>query len=46
MGPFQNSFLAGRGTSEKILIVQEMVHTLMNLNPLRKGGSMILKLEI
>lgn len=44
VGPFQNSFLAGRGTSDNILITQEVVHSLVNLKG-RRGG-MILKLDI
>lgn len=44
VGPFQNSFLAGRGTSDNILITQEVVHSLVNLKGQR--GGMILKLDI
>ena len=44
IGPYQNSFLAGRSTSDNILVVQELVHTMMNLKG--RKGSMILKLDI
>ena len=44
IGPYQNSFLASRSTSDNILVVQELVHTMMNLKG--KKGSMILKLDI
>lgn len=44
LGPYHNTFLAGRSTANNILLVQEMVHSLMNLKG--KRGSMILKLDI
>lgn len=44
IGPFQSSFLTGRGTGENIFITQEVVHTLMK----RKGrlGGMVLKIDL
>lgn len=44
VGPFQIRFLAGRGTSDNILIMHEVVHSLVNLNG--QWGGMILKLDI
>ncbi|KAE8709980.1 hypothetical protein F3Y22_tig00110328pilonHSYRG01025 [Hibiscus syriacus] len=42
--PYQNNFLAGRSTTDNILVVQEAVHNLMNL-PGRKGA-VILKTDL
>ncbi|OMO84846.1 reverse transcriptase [Corchorus capsularis] len=44
IGPFQNSFLAGRSTTDNILITQEIVHTLSNLKG--RKGAMILKIDL
>lgn len=44
VGPFQNSFLAGRSPYDNMILTQEVVHSLMSLKG-RKGG-MILKLDI
>nr|WMB96901.1 reverse transcriptase [Solanum melongena]WMB97091.1 reverse transcriptase [Solanum aethiopicum] len=37
VGPFQNSFLAGRSTADNILVTQEEIHSLMNRKG-RQGG--------
>lgn len=44
VGPFQSSFITGRGTGENIVITQEVVHSLMK----RKGrlGSMVFKIDL
>ncbi|XP_039042210.1 uncharacterized protein LOC120181045 [Hibiscus syriacus] len=44
IGPYQNSFLKGRSTSNNILIVQEAVHSMMNLKG--RKGTVIAKIDL
>ncbi|OMO49818.1 reverse transcriptase [Corchorus capsularis] len=44
IGPYQNSFLAGRSTSDNILIAQEVIHTLSNLKG--RKGAMVTKIDL
>lgn len=44
VGPFQNSFLAGRSTTDNILIAQVVVHSLGNLKG--RKGAMVLKVDL
>ncbi|KAH1063057.1 hypothetical protein J1N35_028044 [Gossypium stocksii] len=44
IGPFQNSFLAGRSTTDNTLVTQEVVHSIMNMRGIQ--GAMILKIDL
>ncbi|ONK56452.1 uncharacterized protein A4U43_C10F8860 [Asparagus officinalis] len=44
VAPFQNSFLPGRGTSDNIIVTQDVVHSLMKRKG-RKGG-VIFKIDL
>ncbi|KAE8666647.1 hypothetical protein F3Y22_tig00112495pilonHSYRG00083 [Hibiscus syriacus] len=44
IGPYQNSFMKGRSTSDNILIVQEAVNSMMNLKG--RKGAMIAKIDL
>lgn len=44
VGHFQASFLLGRQTSDNIIIIQEILHTLMNKT--EKKGGMIFKIDL
>ncbi|KAE8732459.1 hypothetical protein F3Y22_tig00002058pilonHSYRG00012 [Hibiscus syriacus] len=44
IGPYQNNFLKGKSTTDNILVVQEVVHSMMNLKG--RKGVVIAKIDL